>query len=79
MRIKLLIDIDDDYLNVHFKKDHIYPVLGKYMYGGEYGSPNKIIYCGGHGVYIYAEEGEYEIISKQIVKNEEDLCSRKVE
>ena len=50
MRIRLLEDIDDDYLNIHFKKDNIYPVLGDYMYGGENGSDDKILCCIGHGV-----------------------------
>jgi hypothetical protein len=62
MEIKLLEDIDDDYLDKHFKKDNIYPVLGQYMYGGVEGSDNKILYCGGHGVYIYADKSKYEIV-----------------
>jgi hypothetical protein len=60
MKIKLLVDIHDSYLNMHFKKDKIYPVLDRYMYS--INAKEKIIYCGGHGVYVYVNPEDYIII-----------------
>jgi hypothetical protein len=60
IKIKLLRDIEDTYVGGGlFKAGKIYKVPA-----GDTRNTSKILYCGGHGLYVYAEEGEYEIVSE---------------
>ena len=66
MKIKLLVDkeykLSSDIVEASFKAGDVVDVKTRYMYNKT--QPSKVLYCGGYGVYLYAHEGEYEIVEE---------------
>ena len=60
MKILLLKDISDPYYGSYYKAGDI--VLVKLGYGCTRNSTWQVIEVQGHGVYLYAKEGEWEIV-----------------
>ena len=60
--IELTENIDNDYYDVHFKKGQRVKVLTRHMYSPK--SVNKVIACHGHGIFTYANEGQYKEINE---------------
>lgn len=59
--LRLLVDIDDDYYNIHYKKGDVVHVREHYS------SENAlVIEVHGHGAYTYVKEGQYEFINNKL-------------